>query len=48
MLKSVVLLYAAYELGLPIWCKVLIWICLVFELIEAGVEIYKAGKKNAD
>ena len=46
MFKSVVLLYVTYELGLPIWCKVLMWICIVIEWIEAGIKFYKAGKEN--
>ena len=41
MFKSIVLLYATYELGLPIWCKVLMLICLVFDLIKLGIKIYK-------
>ena len=40
MFKSVVLLYTTYELGLPIWCKVLMWICLALELIKLGLKIY--------
>lgn len=48
MLKSIVMIYMAYTLDLPTWCKIFIWVSLVIELLGCMAKFYKAGKKNAD
>ena len=48
MLKSIVMIYMAYTLDLPTWCKILICVSLVIELLGSMAKLYNAGKKNAD
>lgn len=46
MLTNIVVLYIAYILNLPVWCKVLPSIALAIEFILFTYEIYKAGEGN--
>lgn len=46
MLTHIVVLYIAYILNLPVWCKVLPSIALAINFIQFIYWIYKAGEKN--
>ena len=46
MFTNIVVLYTAYILNLPIWCKVLPSIALAINFIQFTYGIYKAGEKN--
>lgn len=46
MLKSIVMIYMADTLDLPTWCKILICVSLVIELLGYMAKLYKAGKGN--
>ena len=46
MLANIVVLYIAYILNLPVWCKVLPSIAIAINFIQFTYGIYKAGEKN--
>ena len=46
MFTNIVVLYIAYILNLPVWCKVLPSIAIAINFIQFTYEIYKAGEKN--
>lgn len=46
MFTDIVVLYTAYLLNLPTWCKVLPAIVIVVKFIKIMCGIYKAGKEN--
>lgn len=46
MLTQIVVLYMAYTLGLPAWCRALMCIGLCINLIRIMCGIYKAGEKS--
>lgn len=46
MLTNIVVLYIAYILNLPVWCKVLPSIAFAINFIQFICVIYKAGEKN--
>lgn len=48
MFTDIVVLYTAYLLNLPTWCKVLPSIAMALKFIQFMWAIYKAGEKNKD
>jgi hypothetical protein len=46
MFTSIVTMYMCYVLGLPTWCKVLMWISMVLYVCKFTWGLYKAGLKD--
>lgn len=46
MLTQIVVLYMAYTYNLPTWCKTLMVIAIVFNVITFVYKIYKLGESN--